>query len=264
MWAGQATSNGIRTGIDWKTANDYCAASQLGGYSGWRLPTLKEVQDTTTSHPVGAKSQMYSRLASDGGVFVHFGPDIPAHDDYLIKGGIAIPSDHFIWTSTLTDGFKAWTYDQPGFAVISVDMRYASGNGGGPFNALCVRPMEAALLQIAKQAQVNYPVPDLQTLKNYAVLSKARLAYRAGQYQDSLTEAKNAPMVKPGFAPTYWAIGISYGRLGQWDSAITNLQAALKIDKGYKDAKNALKWAEEGLKAAKSGGIPKAQAPDWN
>jgi hypothetical protein len=52
--------------------------------------------------------------------------------------------------------------------------------------------------------------------------------------------------------------------LGQWDLAIINLQAALKIDKGYQDAKNALKWAEEGLKAAKSGGIPKAQAPDWN
>ena len=54
MWAGQTSSIGLRTGIDWKTANDYCAASQLGGYTGWRLPTLKEVQDTTTPHPVKA------------------------------------------------------------------------------------------------------------------------------------------------------------------------------------------------------------------
>jgi len=262
MWAGQTSSIGLRTGIDWKTANDYCAASQLGGYTGWRLPTLKEVQDTTTPHQVKAEQLWDTELS------FHFHPTyspgqfIPSHEEPGIKGGIAIPNHHSIWTSTLTDGNKAWTFDPGYFAIMRVDMRYAAGSG--PYNALCVRPMETDLLQIAKEAQVSHPVSNLQTLKDYATLSKARLAYQAGQFQDSITQAKNALLLKPDFAPAYWAIGISYGRLGQWDLAIINLQAALKIDKGYQDAKNALKWAEEGLKAAKSGGIPKAQAPDWN
>jgi hypothetical protein len=41
---------------------------------------------------------------------------------------------------------------------------------------------------------------------------------------------------------------------GQWDLAITNLEIALKIDKDYGDAKDSLKWAKDGQKAAKTGG----------
>jgi hypothetical protein len=46
--------------------------------------------------------------------------------------------------------------------------------------------------------------------------------------------------------------------------AITNLEAALKIDKDYGAAKDALKWAKEGQSAAKKGKCPKAQNPQWN
>lgn len=261
VWAGQTSSIGLRTGIDWKTANDYCAASQLGGYTGWRLPTLKEVQDTTTPHPVKG-DQLWDLDFGDHYIHATPGRYIPAHEEPEIKGGIAIPNHHTIWTSTLTDGNKAWTFDPGYFAVMRVDMRYAAGFG--PYNALCVRPMEADLLQIAKDAQVSHPVSDLQTLKDYAALSKARVAYQAGHFQDSIAEAKNAILVEPGFVPAYWAIGISYGRIGQWDLAIANLNTALKIDKDDKDAKKALKWAKEGQKAAKSGNPPKLQAPIWN
>jgi tetratricopeptide (TPR) repeat protein len=65
-------------------------------------------------------------------------------------------------------------------------------------------------------------------------------------------------------ATAYWGIGISYGRLGQWDQAISNLQSALKIDKDYRDAETALKWAKDGLKAAKKGKQPKEPSPTWN
>jgi tetratricopeptide (TPR) repeat protein len=124
--------------------------------------------------------------------------------------------------------------------------------------------MEPDLLQIAKDAQPNRPVPDVLTLKAYIPLNKARQSYQAGQYQESINQAKNALLVKPDFVPAYWAIGISYGRSGQWDLAITNLETALKIDKDYGDAKDALKWATESQKAAKSGGRIKALDPQWN
>jgi tetratricopeptide (TPR) repeat protein len=130
--------------------------------------------------------------------------------------------------------------------------------------ALCTRPMEADLLQIAKDAQVVYPVQDILTLKANIPLTKARLAYQADNFQESIAQSKNALFIKSEFAPAYWAIGISYGRLGQWDLAITNLQEAINIDNGYGDAKDALKWAKQGQKAAGKGESPKAQSPLWN
>ncbi len=56
--------------------------------------------------------------------------------------------------------------------------------------ALCTRPLEADLLHIAKDAQVNHPVPDVQTLKNIVPLNKARLAFQAGQYQESVARRR--------------------------------------------------------------------------
>jgi tetratricopeptide (TPR) repeat protein len=131
-------------------------------------------------------------------------------------------------------------------------------------DALCTRPMEPELSQLAKDAQVENPIADLQTLSAYAPLNKARLAYQAGKYQESINQAKIALSVKSDLAPAYWAMGISYGQLNQWDMAITNLEEALKIDKNYGDAKDGLKWAKAGQKAAEKGNAPKAKSPQWN
>ena len=121
--------------------------------------------------------------------------------------------------------------------------------------AICVRSMEPDLLQVAKTAEPYLPVPDVQILKNYIPLNKARLAYQAGNYQESITQAQIAISLKADPATAYWGIGISYGMLGQWDQAISNLQSALAINKNSNDAKTAMKWAQDGLKAAKK---PKA------
>jgi len=68
-------------------------------------------------------------------------------------------------------------------------------------------------------------------------------------------QAQAALTIEPNLADAYWAIGISYGRLGQWDEAISNLQTALKINKNDGDAKSAL--------TAKDGGKVKESAPVW-
>jgi tetratricopeptide (TPR) repeat protein len=129
--------------------------------------------------------------------------------------------------------------------------------------ALCTRPMEADLLQISKDAKVDNPVSDVLTLKAYVPLTKARIAYQAGQYQESITQAEKAILIKPDFAPAYWAMGNSYVSMGQLDLAIANYEAALKIDKDYSDAKQELKWAKEDQKAAKDGKNPKGRIPLW-
>ncbi len=129
---------------------------------------------------------------------------------------------------------------------------------------VCVRPMDPNLLQTAKAAAVDHPVPDLQTLQTFIPLNKARLAYQAGNYQQSIAQAQLALSLKADPATDYWGIGISYGRLGQWDQAIANLQSALAIDKNFAAAETALKWAKDGQKAAKKGKLPKEPNPTWN
>jgi tetratricopeptide (TPR) repeat protein len=127
-----------------------------------------------------------------------------------------------------------------------------------------VRPIDPDLLQIAKDARVSQPVPDLLTLKANVPLNKARQAFQARDYQGAIAQAQSALAIKPDLAPAYGGIGISYGSLGQWDQAVSNLESALKIDKNYGDAESALKWAKDGLKAAKKGKQPKEPSPKWN
>ena len=129
---------------------------------------------------------------------------------------------------------------------------------------ICVRSMTPDLLEAAKAAEVYLPVPDLQTLETFIPLNKARLAYQAGNYQESIAQAQIAISLKADPATAYRGIAISYGMLGHWDQAISNLQSALKIDKDYRDAETALKWANDGLKAAKKGKQPKEPSPKWN
>jgi tetratricopeptide (TPR) repeat protein len=130
--------------------------------------------------------------------------------------------------------------------------------------AICVRSMEPDVVVAAKAAAVDQPVADIQTLQNFIPLNKARLAYQAGNYQESIAETQTAISLKADPATDYWDIGISYGRLGQWDQAIANLQSTLAIDKNFGDAETALKWAKDGLKTAKKGKLPKEPSPKWN
>lgn len=248
MWAGRTPA----TGMIWKEANDYCASLKLGGYSGWRLPTLDEIKTITA----------YKQISDN---------DNTEHYYLQWKGGITAFS---VWTSTLNDDEHAWVVRSGealsvpsfmNFLVHGPDTNHLIGKMTTRWgSALCTRPMQAGLYQLSKDAQVNIAVADVATLEAYVPINKARLAYRAGQYQESIYQAQNALSLKADLAPAYWGMGISYGMTGQWDLAIINLEAALKIDKEYGDAKNALKWAKEGQKAAKTGGKNKAPNPQWN
>jgi hypothetical protein len=188
---------------------------------------------------------------------------IPYNALFFKKGGIATFGPGMnLWTSTVlqTDTKSAW--------IVSLDSStypFSTAQVTQSFvGALCVRLMGPDLLQTAKAAAVDHSVPDIQTLQTFIPLNKARLAYQAGNYQESITQAQIAISLKADPATANWGIGISYGRLGQWDQAIANLQSALSIDKNSNNAKAALKWAKDGLKAAKKGKLPKEPNPIWN
>jgi Protein of unknown function (DUF1566) len=286
---------GYRDGLNWQQANDYCASLHIGDFAGWRLPTLDEVKDAVEIIRVNPLP-----ICPSADIAIHGGcrdQDLAPGQKYsalLIKGEASVIGPSIIWTSTLsqTDPKSAWKVNLSSIAdgylslveitkasVSQTDSKFAweaelksvpsfsisVAEMTEPFpGAVCVRAMEPDLLQTAKAAEVNHPVPDLQTLQTFIPLNKARLAYQVGNYQESVAQAQTAVSLKADPATAYWGIGISYGRLGQWDQAISNLQSALKIDKNYGDAETALKWAKDGLKAAKKGKQPKEPSPKWN
>jgi hypothetical protein len=249
--------------MNWDEAGGYCGSLTLGGFSGWRLPTIAEMRSEEYLYPVtDTDKNGFSQTV-----------------DYLgFKGNVQVVQTTRIWTSTMAGDRQYYSVfmgppDVFGIlfkgqlkAALNPDRSEAHERVSKESDrnaALCVRPIDADILQITKGAGVNQPVPDLLTLKANVPLNKARLDFQAGLYQDAITQSQGALAIKPDLAPAYWGIGICHGMLGQWDQAISNLESALKIDKGYGDAKSSLQWARDSQKAAKHDKTAKAKPPIW-
>ena len=282
-------------GLNWQQADEYCGALRLDG-SGWRLPTLDEVKEAVEIIKVTP-----TPVCPSADVAIHGDcrdQDLVPGSKYTglaLRGRIDLFDQSMtIWTATQsqTASQSAWAVDldpiprsfislsemtSSSFTTTDSKATWASKLDSVQPTALyttsttevymgvvCVRRMEPDLLAISKQAAVEHPVPDVQTLQTFIPLNRARLAYQAGSYQESITQAQTALSLRADPATANWGIGISYGRLGQWDQAITSLQSALAIDKNFADAQTALKWAKDGLKAAKKGKLPKEPNPTWN
>jgi tetratricopeptide (TPR) repeat protein len=280
MWAGKSygteqsdPGNPKKTtylGFSWQQANAYCNSLKLGGYSGWRLPTRDEVKAATAIKSQSDSSFTYNHGETKAGnALDEWASQLP-YDVAYFKGGIFTPNPTLshIWTSTHPpsnpgDVLVGYLYiyagrsDDDWFGSISLQRFSLMG-------ALCTRPMEAELLQIAKDAQVSHRVSDVEALKKYVPLNKARLAYQAGQYQESVTLAQQALAFNDDPVSVYYGLGIAYGRLGQWDQALANLGSARKIDKDSTLVKAALKWAKQGQKAAPKGRQAKEKPPVWD
>jgi len=285
MWAEHGYSGDSHSvlhphGRTWQESVDYCAALRLGGFSGWRIPALDEVKGIAyTRHGVVTTSGHGCSLRQDVDPHSTCVSTLTTSDPYdqvTVKvdewDDDPFPLTTFVWTSTPTPdtekpapwiaGPTVWIVG-PGL-ILGAIPKTSDMYNGRYMASLCVRPIDPDLLQIARDAQVNVPVPDIQTPKFYVPLNKARLAYEAGEYQDSITQARNALSLDPQLQTAYWGIGISYGMLGQWDLAIANLNTAFKLDKNHDaDVYGALQWAKASKKAAKKGEKPKIKGKDW-
>ncbi|MGA8938367.1 MAG: DUF1566 domain-containing protein [Acidobacteriaceae bacterium] len=262
MWTGQSSLS-FRGAMNWEDAGTYCSSLTLGGFSGWRLPTIPEMRSEEYLYPV-------TDTDKNG---------IDQTVDFLgFKGNIQTVQQTRIWTSSVAGNqqyFSVFMGPPDVFGILFKGQLKAALNPDrseahervskvSDRNAvLCVRPIDADILQLAKAAEVRHPIPDLLTLKANVPLNRARLAYQARRYQDAIAQSHGALLIKPDMADAYWGIGISNGMLGDWDQAISNLESALKIDKGYRDAKESLQWAKDNQKAAKHDKTAKDKSPIW-
>jgi tetratricopeptide (TPR) repeat protein len=249
--------------MNWDDAGTYCSSLTLGGFSGWRLPTIPEMRSEEYLYPV-------TNTDKNG---------IDQTVDYLgFKGNVLTVQLTRIWTSSVAGNqqyFSVFMGPPDVFGILFKAQFKAALNPdrseahervskvSDRNGVLCARPIDANILQFAQDARVSHPIPDLLTLKANVPLNMARLSFQAGRYQDAIAQSQGALAIKPDFADAYWGIGISYGMLGQWDQAISNLDSALKIDKGDGDAKDSLQWAKDNQKAAKHDKTAKDKPPIW-
>ena len=267
MWTGEPLFKIASGKQAFDAAVDYCSTLDLAGVSGWRLPTLDEVKAATISERVVSPIEIVDEMGTHGGWKKVPGAAVP-HDILFFRGGMA-EGQGAIWTSTIAEGQSVWMVsigDLIGWTLGTPYFHYDLAKSNDPrfFGRMCVRPIDPDLFQLVKEAPPTRPISSVDDLKPYVPLHKAQLAFKAGSYQESIAQAQNALQIKPNFAPAYWAMGLSYGKMGQWKDAVANLKMAIKYDKLYPAAKQALQWAQEREKAAKKGIPPAGPDPVWN
>ncbi|MGA7341648.1 MAG: tetratricopeptide repeat protein [Terracidiphilus sp.] len=287
MWTGQLhAKKGLlnKGAMGYDEAAQYCTNLKLGGFTGWRLPTLDEVK---------AASQVMRRGGTSQSMFVPaliqpIPPDMPwdllsrpmalLYFAYYPKGTVLIwTMNEWIWTSTPSPAgpktdpvnwVETFAYDKGNSTGEPADPTWNWKKAWAGPQVVCTRPMEPELAQVAAEAGPVVPIPDVETLKKYIPFNKARLAYQAGNFQETIDDAKQALQGLPKMYRAYWAMGIAYGRLGEWDEAIANLKTASATARKQTREEDAiilesLHWANQGKKAAAKGQTPKDKTPDW-
>lgn len=132
MWALQ--DNG--SNLNWESANRYCSSLTLGGYTGWRLPGIREL------------AGIYDPAINLAGTYN--GKRISWH----IKGGIRLSGGP--WSATKTSGSMGPVAQLFDFYSGQRGNMYVVYSGGGDFadpRALCVRRSTATVALPAADSQ---------------------------------------------------------------------------------------------------------------
>jgi TPR repeat len=72
--------------------------------------------------------------------------------------------------------------------------------------------------------------------------------YQTGQFENAIEEAGAALKLRPEFAEAYNNMGAAYGALGLWEKEISACEKALLIRPDFQLAKNNLEWAKSQLR----------------
>lgn len=253
MWTGEAAWKSFR-GITWRQANDYCSTLQLGGFSGWRLPTIDEADLLLMDSFVPAVYMPSEPPIGDRPTVFR-----PFYPSQVLRAPLYVPPTAKVWTSTPAGKGRYYTI-QP----LSADSTVNTSSGWRRWAALCVRQMEPDIRLAAEKAQVSHPVPDVRTLQAAIPLRQAYDLYQQGNYEEAISQARAALSLKPDLVSAVFDIGICYAALKQWKQALTAFRAALKLDSQSPDAKKAIAWANRNLEAIADHGKVKLKGPEWH
>jgi tetratricopeptide (TPR) repeat protein len=75
-------------------------------------------------------------------------------------------------------------------------------------------------------------------------LNQSLVLYQAGKYAESITAAREALKIRPGYAAAWNNITASYNAVYDWDNAIAAGEKAVSLDPANQLARNNLEWAK--------------------
>jgi tetratricopeptide (TPR) repeat protein len=231
---------------DYATAQGICSLLSVGGYTGWRLPSLDEFSTAVGPAFVYRVLDPANRIDRPSGVKkLDYNSPSPSSE---------LEFNHFslspLWTSTSAGQgrvyLKKWT--PPGSSV-AVEMTLR-GRDAGYAGVFCVRQMEPELLQLAKDAHPPTPVTGVPQLKSIALLVQAEDALDADDFAGGISDAKQALTLDPKSIRALHDIGIANAYSGNWAEALSNLETAHTLDKSLAETNTDLKWVKTFQKQA--------------
>ena len=100
--------------------------------------------------------------------------------------------------------------------------------------------------------QAGAPAPALR-----AAIDSSSRAFNAGRYEEALAYGNVALRTDPASADAYNNIAAAWAGLRNWDSAIQNIQQAIRIKPSFQLARNNLAWYQR----QKAAGVPRPKLP---
>lgn len=250
VWTGQPIGGGAsKSRGNYEKAVGACKTLSLDGMSGWRLPTIDELDHNLRT--IYTEDKM---------------PDNRGHlHDAGTESPMTIVAFHgdpwllWFWSSTPGPDGTILTERKAGGHAESKPTDHRS------HGELCVRPLDPDIAEVARQVRPRRPVSDLTALRNLVPLRQANEAYRQKDYAASLKYARTAVKLNPKLAEAFYGQGLSQARLGMWTEAIASLKTAKKLNWNWMG--DSLQWASLSAKAAASGTVVdlrKTREPAWD
>jgi len=244
------TVGGPKSTQNYHQALQSCSSLVIGNMSGWRLPTINELDGVTGSDSrdvlvVDRQGDYHDTGRAGGYSFLRFDGSSYAN---------------WIWTSTSAPDNKMVTLNlAAGWHTTSKPTdSYRHG-------AYCVRTMEPEIEGAAKQALPSKPVASLQDLRNLIPLRQAYDAYGKHDYATSFADAQAAAALNSKSAEAIYAEGLSQAGLGHWADALADFKIVKKMD--WDSMSYPITWAQNNEKVAASGKMlnPKKNTPpNWS
>ncbi len=92
------------------------------------------------------------------------------------------------------------------------------------------------------QSWLNNPVVAAPPTPE-SLLETSLALYKQGQFDDSITAARQALKMRPGYAEAWNNIAAAYNSMSRWDEGISACQEAIRLKPDFQLARNNLAWA---------------------
>jgi hypothetical protein len=231
LWTG-TTVGGETAHENYEHAVQACRNLELDGMTGWRLPTIDEIDQV-------------------------MGPPIAYPARYIDHQGVLQDTDRVVTESSIrfdsqSNARRLWSSTPGPNGKMVAELVMTGGNTTASkgdhlwFGAYCVRPMTPEIAELVNRFATRPPIRSVAVLRSLGPLIQAHQAYVAHDFTTSLAYAQQAVILDPQSGHGYYAEGVSEANLRHWDEAIAAFKMAKTVH--FNDMDRFIAWAERAKK----------------